>query len=102
MYNDVTLGSKGFYGETVSPSSGMTVVIRSHGITTNKGSWVPRSEQHLYDHIDELNKTAILLIRNPFRAIIGHRNLDAGGHTGLANSSQFKGEGWDSFVTKKI
>ena len=48
---------------------------------------------HLYDHITELNGTAILLVRNPFKAIIGHRHLDEGGHVGLAPDSKFVGEG---------
>ena len=31
----------------------------------------------------------------------GHRNLDAGGHTGFAKDDQFQGPGWQSFVEIK-
>ena len=41
----------------------------------------------------ELNGTAILLMRNPFKAIIGHRHLDEGGHVGLAPEEKFVGPG---------
>ena len=27
------------------------------------------------NHMDELNRTAIIIVRNPFAAIIGHRHL---------------------------
>ena len=33
--------------------------------------------------------------------ILGHRNLDAGGHTGFAKEDQFRGKGWQSFVEIK-
>ena len=36
------------------------------------------------------------------KKISGHRNLDAGGHTGFAKEDQFKGPGWQSFVEIKI
>ena len=51
--------------------------------------------------MQELNHTAILLVRNPFDAIIAHRHLDQGGHTGRAGESHFRGPGWDNFVHRK-
>ncbi len=41
----------------------------------------------------EFKGVAILLIRNPFKAIEGHRHLDEGGHVGLADDSYFEGNG---------
>ena len=53
----------------------------------------PESTRMLSNHFKELNSTAILLIRNPFKAIIGHRHLDEGGHTGHASAKSFVGRG---------
>ena len=58
----------------------------------------PESTRMLSNHFKELNSTAILLIRNPFKAIIGHRHLDEGGHTGHASPKSFVGRG-KYFVT---
>ena len=75
----------------------MTVAIKSHGFTTGpfakKAINEPKSTRKLNNHQKELNSTAILLIRNPFRAIIGHRHLDEGGHTGHAPLKSFVGPG---------
>lgn len=106
MYNDVTLSNKGFYGEGVHFQSQITVAIKSHGYTTGPSARKildePESTRMLSNHFKELNSTAILLIRNPFKAIIGHRHLDEGGHTGHASPKSFVGRGWNHFVSVKI
>ena len=33
--------------------------------------------------------------------MLGHRNLDSGGHTGFAKEEQFRGPGWQEFVEIK-
>jgi len=101
MYNDISLRKKGFYGEGVPSNSGVVVTVKTHGHTTEKGAHMPRPYQIEYNHHKEVNHSAILLIRNPFNAIIGHRNLDQGGHTGLAKEDQFLGPGWQEFVEIK-
>ena len=95
MYNDVTIRKKGFYGEGVPADAGLVLTIKTHGHTTGKGANVDRKLQLSYNHHDEVNHTAILLIRNPYKAIIGHRNLDSAGHTGFAKQDQFRGAGID-------
>ena len=79
----------GYYGEFIPFNSGRTFVIKSHGNTTEVGT---TSHQMQWT-----NGNAILLIRNPFKAIYGHRHLVAGGHVGFADASQFFGPGKDSF-----
>jgi len=101
MYNDISLRKKGFYGEGVPSDSGVVVTVKTHGHTTEKGAHMPRPYQVEYNHHNEVNHSAVLLIRNPFNAIIGHRNLDQGGHTGLAKEDQFLGPGWQEFVEIK-
>eukprot|EP00095_Tigriopus_kingsejongensis_P004283 maker-scaffold2020_size22516-snap-gene-0.5 protein:Tk04283 transcript:maker-scaffold2020_size22516-snap-gene-0.5-mRNA-1 annotation:"wsc domain-containing protein 1" len=102
MYNDIMLGSKGLYGEMVPWDSGMTVAVKSHGHTTGLGVLEPRVNQLNFNHFEEFKFRGVLLIRNPFKAIIGHRHLDAGGHTGFAAEDHFVGPAWDEFVRIKI
>ena len=71
MYNDISLRKKGFYGEGVPANSGVVVTVKTHGHTTEKGAHMPREYQVEYNHHNEVNHSAILLIRNPFNAIIG-------------------------------
>ena len=76
--------------------------IKSHGFTTGPCLHTSRIQQKACNHFDTVQKRAILVIRNPFKALIGHRNLDAGGHTGFAKRTEFMGDGWNSFVKIKI
>ena len=77
----------------------MTIAVKSHGFTTGNFSLkavdekTSNSFRRLHNHMKELNSTAIVLIRNPFKAIIGHRHLDEGGHTGHAKAGSFIGRG---------
>ena len=119
MYNDISLRKKGFYGEGVPAEAGLVMTVKTHGHTTGEGAHVASKIKVEYNHHTEVNHTAILLIRNPYKAIIGnnnkpvppsplmqhffsgHRNLDTGGHTGFAKESQFEGAGWQEFVEIK-
>ena len=92
MYNDISLRKKGFYGEGVPADAGIVVTVKTHGHTTGKGAHEERPAQVFvckrlnfvansllqiaFNHHVEVNHSAILLIRNPYDAIIGHRNLD--------------------------
>ena len=94
----------GYYGEGILYNSGMTIAVKSHGFTTGNFSLkavdekTSNSFRRLHNHMKELNSTAIVLIRNPFKAIIGHRHLDEGGHTGHAKAESFIGKGKSQFV----
>ena len=116
MYNDISLRKKGFYGEGVPAGEGLVMTVKTHGHTTGPGAHV--ADRLKYNHHAEVNHSAILLIRNPYKAIIGlscysenreghqtsnagHRNLDSGGHTGFAKEDQFEGPGWQEFVEIK-
>jgi len=101
MYNDISIRKKGYYGEGVPADAGLVLTVKTHGHTTGAGAHVAREKQLEYNHHSEVNHTAILLIRNPYKAIIGHRNLDSGGHTGFAKNDQFLGQGWQSFIEIK-
>ncbi|KAB7507117.1 WSC domain-containing protein 1 [Armadillidium nasatum] len=75
------------------PSSGSSWL--SDNITYSQ-IWVKKN------HMEELNNEGIIIIRNPFMALVSHRHLDAGGHIGFAPEAHFEGEGWRSFVLLKI
>jgi hypothetical protein len=86
----------------------MTIAVKSHGFTTGNFSLkavdekTSNSVRRLHNHMKEFNSTAIVLIRNPFKAIIGHRHLDEGGHTGHAKAGSFIGKGKSKYDFKKL
>lgn len=41
----------------------------------------------------EMSNRGVIVIRNPFKALISHRHLDVGGHTGYAPKAHFLGTG---------
>ncbi|KAK3851335.1 hypothetical protein Pcinc_042009 [Petrolisthes cinctipes] len=102
LYDDNSLIRKGMYGEGIPYDSGMTVLQKTHGFTTKDGVTLPHSQQIEKNHMKELNNRGVIVIRNPFKAIISHRHLDVGGHTGYAPRAHFIGTGWVEFVTLKI
>ena len=74
MYNDIALRKKGFYGEGVPADAGLVMTVKTHGHTTGEGAHVASKLKVEYNHHTEVNQTAILLIRNPYKAIIGSKN----------------------------
>ena len=71
MYNDISLRKKGFYGEGVPAGDGLVITVKTHGHTTGPGAHVASKLKLEYNHHAEVNHSAILLIRNPYKAIIG-------------------------------
>ncbi|XP_045600125.2 uncharacterized protein [Procambarus clarkii] len=102
LYDDSSLTRKGMYGEGVIYDSGMTILQKSHGYTTGDAMKASHRERLKRNHMDELNYQGVLVIRNPFKALISHRHLDVGGHTGYAPKAHFLGKGWAEFVMLKI
>lgn len=101
LYDDTSLTRKGMYGEGIIYDSGMTILQKSHGYTTGDAMKVSHQERLNQNHLDELNHQGVIVIRNPFKALISHRHLDVGGHTGYAPKAHFLGRGWAEFVTLK-
>ncbi|XP_071528311.1 uncharacterized protein [Panulirus ornatus] len=101
LYDDTSLTRKGMYGEGITYDSGMTILQKSHGYTTGNAMKLSHQERLTKNHMDELSHQGVLVIRNPFKALISHRHLDVGGHTGYAPKAHFLGEGWAEFVTLK-
>ncbi|PIK50208.1 putative WSC domain-containing protein 2-like [Apostichopus japonicus] len=85
IYSDKRLFRAGFFGEYENPWDGTLLVVKCHRFKTEN------SQQ--YD-------TGIVLVRNPFKAMISEYNriLTGKNHTAVADQSQFAGPEWESFV----
>ncbi|NXX74346.1 WSCD2 protein, partial [Urocolius indicus] len=82
-YFDGSLYNKGFKGERDHWRSGRTICIKTH-----------ESGQKEIESFD----SAILLIRNPYRALMAEFNRKYGGHIGFAPHTHWKGKEWPEFV----
>ena len=56
----------------VFQDAGIVLTVKTHGHTVGKAVQMERQEQIKENHHKEVNHTAILLIRNPYKAIIGN------------------------------
>ncbi|XP_069188326.1 sialate:O-sulfotransferase 1-like isoform X2 [Procambarus clarkii] len=84
IYQDQQLYMKGFFGELEPWNAGTTFTQKTHD-----GSPA---------HIQAFNGTGVLLLRNPYRAIISYHNFLFGGHTGYAPISNYRRKDWGAFV----
>lgn len=82
-YFDGSLYNKGFKGERDHWRSGRTICIKTH----ESG----RKEIEAFD-------SAVLLIRNPYKALMAEFNRKYGGHIGFASQAHWKGKEWPEFV----
>ena len=78
VYHDQTLLVNGFPGEGVADSS--VLVVKTHETSRRN-----------------FNK-AILLVRDPFEAILAEFNRRSGGHVGHARPKAFKSKEWSNMV----
>ncbi|XP_055606932.1 WSCD family member AAEL009094 [Uranotaenia lowii] len=88
VYKDYGLLKSGFPAENIANSS--VLVIKTHEWGPN--AWAPYSK-------------AILLIRDPEKAILAEFNRQSGGHVGFASPDRYrrtKGRYWTQFVKNKL
>lgn len=86
-YDDGDLYNKGFKGEREHWLKRNTIAVKTHRF----------DEEHVatYDGV-------ILIIRDPYKAILSEHNRKFGGHTGYANERHYtQGTEWIDFVTGK-
>ena len=69
---------------------GCTLVQKTHDFTLDAMLYhLPYANRtQTLDHFD---KKGILIIRNPFKAILAYRNFNFGGMKGLASKEEFEG-----------
>ncbi|XP_007894880.2 WSC domain-containing protein 1 [Callorhinchus milii] len=82
-YFDGTLYNKGFRGEKDYWKSGRTICVKTH----ESG----KREIQTFD-------AAILLIRNPYKALMAEYNRKRAGHLGYASEHHWKSQEWPEFV----
>ncbi|XP_030075750.1 sialate:O-sulfotransferase 2 [Microcaecilia unicolor] len=82
-YFDGSLYNKGFKGERDHWRSGRTICIKTHESGVR--------EIETFD-------AAVLLIRNPYKALMAEFNRKYGGHIGFASHAHWKGKEWPEFV----
>ncbi|XP_028852978.1 sialate:O-sulfotransferase 2 [Denticeps clupeoides] len=83
FYFDGSLYNKGFKGERDHWRSGRTICIKTH----ESG----KKEIEAFD-------ASILMIRNPYKALMAEFNRKYGGHIGFASQAHWKGKEWPEFV----
>ncbi|XP_071536183.1 LOW QUALITY PROTEIN: uncharacterized protein [Panulirus ornatus] len=83
-YRDQQLFMNGYLGELDSWTSRTTFTQKTHECNPA--------------HIKAFNGTGILLIRNPYRAILSYHNFLFGGHTGYAPVSNYRRKDWNAFL----
>ncbi|XP_070572868.1 sialate:O-sulfotransferase 2-like [Ptychodera flava] len=87
FYTDGELFKKGFKGEREHWKKRNTVVVKTHDF----------SQEHIKDY-----DAVVLIIRNPYKAMIAEHNRKFGGHTGYATEDKYtKGTEWTDFVMGK-
>ncbi|XP_056143964.1 sialate:O-sulfotransferase 2 [Lampris incognitus] len=82
-YFDGSLYNKGFKGERDHWRSGRTICIKTH----ESG----KKEIETFD-------SSILMIRNPYKALMAEFNRKYGGHIGFASQAHWRGKEWPEFV----
>ncbi|XP_042878223.1 uncharacterized protein LOC122257185 [Penaeus japonicus] len=85
IYRDYQLYLHGYYGELDDHVSGTTITQKTHDCGPT--------------HVKSFRSTAVLLLRNPYRAILSFHNYLFGGHTGYAPVANYRRKDWGAFVS---
>merc|ERR1712062_466171 len=89
VYKDLELQMMGFWGEIRDWRDGTTIVQKTH----DGGA----------QYIREVFKgRGILILRNPYDAVLSKLNYLYGGHRGASSIEQFEREDWEEFVKVEI
>ncbi|CAL4108252.1 unnamed protein product, partial [Meganyctiphanes norvegica] len=99
VYNDRQLAAKGFYGENEMPECGCTSIVKTHGYCL---VGLPQTRWQRVRDVEKFFGRGLLLVRNPYDAIIAYRNYLAAGHLGVASRSAYSGTEWHRFVRGQI
>ncbi|XP_065348218.1 sialate:O-sulfotransferase 2-like [Cloeon dipterum] len=98
VYTDRQILTRGFYGEVMPPDCGCTSVQKTHGFAL--AGMVPPTAEQKRAELTLFKGRGVLLLRNPYEAIISYRNYLYGGHTGFAPYDSFRGPEWEQFAIR--
>lgn len=88
IYKDVSIYFEGYLGEVLDWRSGETVVQKTHDLGVQ--------------HIRSFDGRVVLLLRNPYDAILSFHNFLYGGHTGFAPLKNFERSEWADFALHEV
>lgn len=102
VFNDETLNKSGYYGESIDYRDGTTLLQKTHHRTLtgqDKLELTWRREQ-----VDNFGGRGVVLVRNPYRAIISYWNFIEFGlqNTNVVNSSTFNTQEFNDFVFTSV
>jgi len=89
VYKDIQLQLRGYWGEIRDFRDGTTIVQKTHD----------SSPQLIRD---EFGKNGILILRNPYDAVMSKFNYLYGGHQGRASPDNFDRSVWEKFVEIEV
>ena len=98
LVNGPIIFDAGYFGESVPPDSGLVSIIKAHGYYGQRSITDITNLNLTTEQIIKTNGTAVLLFRNPYKAIYGYRHTLKAGHTGHTNAAQFIGPGLFSLL----
>ncbi|KAF2352945.1 Myosin VI cargo binding domain [Trinorchestia longiramus] len=88
IYKDEELFVKGFRGEMERWDSGTTILQKTHAREDGEAA--------------RFQGRGVLILRNPYRAILAWHNFVVGGHRGYASVSNFRRRGWQIFIHNSL
>ncbi|XP_045106832.1 uncharacterized protein LOC123501860 [Portunus trituberculatus] len=83
-YDDQHLYVTGMFGELESWSAGTTLTQKTHSASPSV--------------VASFSSRAVVLVRNPYRALLAYHNYLYGGHLGYAPVSNYRSKDWGAFV----
>ena len=76
----------------MDPNCGCTVLQKTHDFSLD-GLLKKLQDNERTNELNRFKRKGVLIIRNPFKAIIAYKNFIAGGMKGVAPMSAFQGPG---------
>ena len=99
IFYDKSIASAGHHGEMRNHTDGSTILQKTH----HRAIYVPHyskySLQWRMDHINMFGGRAVVVIRNPFKAILSYWNyISTKSHTASANKTSFSSQKFKDFA----
>ncbi|XP_047739209.1 WSC domain-containing protein 2-like [Hyalella azteca] len=88
VYLDEELSVKGYRGEKEAWNSGTTILQKTH--------------EYQDQTISLFKGRVVLIIRNPYRAILSYHNFNAGGHRGHGSVTDYRRREWIMFMRMQL
>ena len=98
IFNDKSILRAGHHGETRDPRDGSTILQKSHHRALYVRQYSKFGPAWRRQHVALFGGRGVLVIRNPYRAIISFWNHKKAGHTNTAVLESLESEEFKTFV----